>query len=158
MRTRTVPTRTVTGRTRVAALAVGVLLLAACGQGPDGADQPRATPGQSDSPTATAPPSAEPTTDPSSAEPPEVTEAIADLAAHLELSPDDVTVVSYEDVTWPDGSLGCPQPGMSYTQALVPGARLVLEAQDREFSYHSGREPGLVRCDNPQQPVTDAVS
>ena len=41
---------------------------------------------------------------------------------------EDVTVVSYEDVTWPDGALGCPEPGMSYTQALVPGARLVLEA------------------------------
>lgn len=26
-----------------------------------------------------------------------------------------------ESITWPDGSLGCPEPGVFYTQALVPG-------------------------------------
>lgn len=153
-------TVTGTGRVGGASLALGLLLLTACGSGPGGG-QPSATPTDSGPPTATAPPSPGPTPsapDPAPVEPPEVAAAIADLAAHLGLDPADVAVVSHEDVTWPDGSLGCPQPGMSYTQALVPGSRLVLEAQDREFFYHSGREPELVRCDRPQQPVTDAVS
>ena len=43
----------------------------------------------------------------------------------------DIKVLSAEAVTWPDGSLGCPQPGMMYTQALVPGFRIVLQAADR---------------------------
>ena len=29
-------------------------------------------------------------------------------------------------MTWTDGSLGCPQKGMSYTQALVEGELLLL--------------------------------
>ena len=29
-----------------------------------------------------------------------------------------------EAVTWADGSLGCPEPGMKYTMALVPGYRI----------------------------------
>ena len=41
-------------------------------------------------------------------------------------------LVSAESVTWPNGALGCPQPGMSYTQAVVDGMRVVA----------SGLEPG----------------
>ena len=81
--------------------------------------------------------------------PAEVEAAVADLAAHLGVEADAVVVVSHEDVTWPDGSLGCPRPGMSYTQALVPGTRLVLEVDGREYAYHSGRDTPLVRCDPP---------
>src|SRR5690606_42132521 len=88
-------------------------------------------------------------------EAPAVADAVADLAAHLGGDPADVTVVSLEDVTWPDGSLGCPKPGTSYTMAQVPGARLVLAAQGREFSYHAGREPVFVRCTAPSLAPSD---
>ena len=30
------------------------------------------------------------------------------------------TIVVGEQVTWPDGSLGCPQPGMMYEQMVMP--------------------------------------
>ena len=42
-------------------------------------------------------------------------------AGHTGVSVSDMTVLRAESVTWPDGSLGCPEPGMQYTQALVPG-------------------------------------
>jgi hypothetical protein len=51
-----------------------------------------------------------------------------------------ITVVSAESVTWSDGSLGCPEPGMLYTQALVPGYRIVLQAGEERLEYHSGRQ------------------
>ena len=38
----------------------------------------------------------------------------------------DLKVLSAEAVTWSDGSLGCPEPGMMYTQALVPGYRVQI--------------------------------
>ena len=57
---------------------------------------------------------------------PIVTPARADLARRLGVDPDDLEVISAEEVTWPDGSLGCPEPGMSYTQALVDGSKVVL--------------------------------
>ncbi|MDH4166306.1 MAG: hypothetical protein OEV90_07830, partial [Gammaproteobacteria bacterium] len=48
-----------------------------------------------------------------------------------------ITVTSAEAVTWPDGSLGCPQPGMMYTQALVAGYRIVLQAGEQTLNYHA---------------------
>ena len=50
-----------------------------------------------------------------------------------------VTVVLAEPVTWRDGSLGCPQPGVAYTQALVPGYRVVLDVGGVVYDYRVGR-------------------
>ena len=47
-------------------------------------------------------------------------EAIDDLRVRLGEGAT-IDVVLYEDVVWRDGSLGCPQPGMAYTQALEDG-------------------------------------
>lgn len=51
-----------------------------------------------------------------------------------------------EPVTWPDGSLGCPQPNMMYTQALVEGYWLVAHAEGVEYDYRVARNGGLMRC------------
>jgi hypothetical protein len=48
---------------------------------------------------------------------------------------DQVVVVSAEEVTFPDGSLGCPQPGMVYTQAMVDGYKIVAEAGGKTYDY-----------------------
>jgi len=66
---------------------------------------------------------------------------------------DDVRIVSAEEVTWPDGSLGCPQPGMAYTQALVPGFRVVLDVAGEEQHFHAAQGGEFNFCDDPQPPV-----
>ncbi|MGW6200017.1 hypothetical protein ACWF0M_28005 [Kribbella sp. NPDC055110] len=81
-----------------------------------------------------------------------VDQAKTDLAKRLGVEAAQVTVVSSEDVTWPDGSLGCPEPGMYYTQALVPGNRTVLEAGGKQYSYHSGGHRAPFLCEQPQPP------
>lgn len=80
-------------------------------------------------------------------------DAVADLAARLGVEPAAVTVVRDVAVTWPDGSVGCPTPGMAYTQALTPGRLVVLEAGGRTVQYHSGGRRGLFLCENPQAPA-----
>jgi len=56
-------------------------------------------------------------------------------------------VVSAEAVTWADGSIGCPQPGMLYPQALVPGYRVELRAPDGKLlTFHASRRGTLVQC------------
>ncbi len=62
--------------------------------------------------------------------------------------------MSQEDVTWPDGSLGCPQPGMRYTQALVSGSLIVLEANGLFYEYHSGGGGDPFYCALPTAPTT----
>ncbi|MBI3156766.1 MAG: hypothetical protein HYZ20_15360 [Burkholderiales bacterium] len=54
--------------------------------------------------------------------------------------------VTLQDAVWSDGSLGCPQPGMMYTQALVPGWRVVVGDGAREWVYHASRAGAWLHC------------
>ena len=82
-----------------------------------------------------------------------VGEAVADLSRRLDVDPADITVVSAEEVTWRDGSIGCPQPGMLYTQALTNGTRVVLEAEGQRYQYHAGGRRSAFLCENPEPPA-----
>lgn len=58
-----------------------------------------------------------------------------------------VTAGPAEEVVWSDGALGCPQPGLAYTQALVPGWRVRFEvAGASPLSYHASRRGQWVLC------------
>jgi hypothetical protein len=57
-----------------------------------------------------------------------------------------VVLVRAEQVTWSDGSLGCPQPGTMYTQALVPGFRVIAKSPSGELVYHSDVRGNVVTC------------
>ena len=72
---------------------------------------------------------------------------VADAAARLGVDPAAVVLVSIDAVTWNDGSLGCPKPGEMYTQALVPGYRIVLEAGGRELDYHASESGTIKLCE-----------
>jgi hypothetical protein len=72
--------------------------------------------------------------------------AIADAASRQAVSADAIEVVSALRVTWPDGSLGCPEPGMQYTQALVPGWRILLRAGGRTLDYHAAANGHVSLC------------
>ncbi|MFP3913358.1 MAG: hypothetical protein ACLFWM_00655 [Actinomycetota bacterium] len=75
--------------------------------------------------------------------------ALADLAERLDVGTTDIEVVSFEFVTWNDGSLGCPQPGEMYTQALVEGSRTVLEHDGVTYDYHAGADDQPFLCESP---------
>jgi hypothetical protein len=76
--------------------------------------------------------------------------AVADLASRLGIGEGDVTVIVAEMVVWPDGALGCPQPGMAYTQVRVDGYRILLGAKAAQFAYHGGGNRGPLLCENPE--------
>ena len=58
----------------------------------------------------------------------------------------ELVVESAEPVTWSDGSLGCPRPDMSYTQALVPGYRIRIRSGERVLDYHASQRGQFVLC------------
>lgn len=68
------------------------------------------------------------------------------LAARLGVAPESITVIESRQVTWADGSLGCPEPGMMYTQALVPGELIVLEAGGRRYRFHASLRGEPFEC------------
>lgn len=73
----------------------------------------------------------------------QVNKAKEDLAARLGFAAALIELVDYQTMTWRDGSLGCPQPGMAYTQALVEGYRIQLQIDGVQYNYHgaAGRDP-----------------
>lgn len=89
------------------------------------------------------------TVTPSAAQPAVVEAAIDDLASRLGVPRASISVVSHEETEWNDGSLGCPQPGMSYTQALVPGYRIVLRHAGTDYAYHGRTGGAPFYCANP---------
>ena len=124
---------------------LGVVLLAGCGGADE--DEPGSQPTETANPTETAKPDPTPTEVPMPDGP--LAAAIADLFRDTGVDPDDIEVVVHEQVTWRDGSLGCPKPGMFYTQALVEGYRIVLQAGGEEVAYHGSAGKPPFRCDHP---------
>ncbi len=82
---------------------------------------------------------------PSVAVPPARWDAIvADLAARgVTGTPE---LVSAQSVTWNSGALGCPQPGQSYTQALVDGMRVIVTVDAKQYDYRFGTADAPKLC------------
>lgn len=69
-----------------------------------------------------------------------------DLAKRLSVTVDQITVVSATSTEWPDSSLGCPQPGMAYSQIVTPGYRIVLSQGQKQYDYHTDASATIVLC------------
>lgn len=65
--------------------------------------------------------------------------ALADAARRTGRPVSALRVVEAMSVTWPDGSLGCAEPGVVYTMAPVRGFRIRIQADAEVLAYH-GRE------------------
>ncbi len=76
----------------------------------------------------------------------EVEAALADASERSGVPVERIAVASALAVTWSDGSLGCPQPDMMYTQALVPGYLLVLEVDGERVEYHGAAGEAATPC------------
>lgn len=76
-----------------------------------------------------------------------IVEAVTvDAAKRFGIAREDIVVEAAEPVTWADGSLGCPEPGASYTMALVPGYRVKLLAAGRSLDYHASTRGRFILC------------
>jgi hypothetical protein len=141
-----------TARTLFPALSLAIILgvtgCARFGSAPTEADEPSASdgrPAQSIRPVQTVPPS----TDAVVGEvPPEILDAILAAAAERSgVAASDLEVTMAEQITWSDGSLGCPEPGQMYTQALVDGYHIVIVAGDEELDYRVGSGGSFRLCE-----------
>jgi hypothetical protein len=57
-----------------------------------------------------------------------------------------LTIIRAEAAVWNDGSLGCPEPGMEYTQALVNGYWVVIKAAGQTYDFRVGRGGSFRLC------------
>ena len=81
--------------------------------------------------------------------PPSITDPIvAEIAGLAGVPADQVVVVSAEAVTFPDGGLGCPEPGMAYTQVHVDGYKVIATAAGKTYDYRGTGAGTFRRCTN----------
>lgn len=78
-----------------------------------------------------------------------VSSVLADASRLSDLPEESLSVVRAEAVDWPDGSLGCPEPGKLYTQAIVAGYWVIVESPDRVFDYRITADGRLELCEDP---------
>jgi len=77
------------------------------------------------------------------------------LEQQFNVPAENITVESVEQMEWPDGSLGCPEPGAFYTQAVVPGYLLTVSDGSQTYELHTNEDgSNVVVCENgrPAQP------
>ncbi|MEO8445358.1 MAG: hypothetical protein ABI567_10180 [Gammaproteobacteria bacterium] len=66
------------------------------------------------------------------------------VAEMLGIEPTAVRVISSEPRDFPDGSLGCPQPGMAYAQVITPGFEVLVEADARRYDVRVAGTRGRI--------------
>lgn len=76
-----------------------------------------------------------------------------DLSQRLGLAIEEITILEVEPVTWPDASLGCPQPEKVYAEVLTPGFFIRLEAKGQQYIYHTDESSTIVLCTGDTLPV-----
>ena len=86
--------------------------------------------------------------------PPETVNKVkGDLVKRINAEQDSIDVLHAESLIWNDGSLGCGKPGQMYTQALIPGYRIILGHAGQQFDYRTSRQGLFILCDQPHLPV-----
>ena len=143
-------------RIHVAGVALAIVTAAGgcardLGASPDAEDSPEASrPGRS-LPQLARPPASDPAV---TGEVPEeiMARLLADAAERSGAAEDEIEVATAIQMTFSDGSLDCPEPGMLYTQALVDGYQVILEAAGEELDYRVTADGGFRLCENGRRP------
>ena len=76
-----------------------------------------------------------------------------DLAQMLNISESEINILEAKDVVWPNSSLGCPQPGTTYTQVLTDGFLIRLEVDGNIYEYHTDADKQIIFCKFPELPI-----
>ena len=141
---------------RLKTLAVLLLVLGSCGQPDEAAETTTATT-VADTVTTTTTRS---TTGPTMGiEVPEdiLNQLVSDAASRTGVAGSEMRIALARRVTWNDGALGCPEPGVMYTQALVDGYQVVLIAGSEALDYRVDDAGAFRVCEQPAGPVSDVA-
>ena len=129
---------------RAIIIAVAVILnLAACiWSGFGSPNKSMTTPSDTPAPTPT------PQNSPVESQVPEVilSPILSEAAKLANVPPEQLVIVRAEAVVWNDGSLGCPEPGMQYTQALINGYWVIIKAAGQTYDFRVGGAGSFRLC------------
>ena len=72
--------------------------------------------------------------------------ALNDAAAHLGVNRDQLQVDQVEAREWGDSSLGCPRPGLLYSQIVTAGFLIIISTGPKQLEYHTDSRGRVVLC------------
>lgn len=78
---------------------------------------------------------------------------LADAAERTGVPLTALVVVRSQFVEWPDGSLGCPEPGMLYPQVITAGYWVQIDAAGALLDYRAGDSGAFRLCETPAKGV-----
>lgn len=118
---------------------------------PSSTPQPQPTEANAEStasPTVPASPTLEPAPAETAVTQPPIIDAVLQRAVEeFGVSPDVVELDSFSERFWSSTALGCPLPGRSYAQVIVPGFKVTVTVEGRPVIYHTANQH-IVRCDD----------
>lgn len=74
--------------------------------------------------------------------------AVSQAAMDFGVSRAEVELTNYSEQLWPSTALGCPEPGKSYAQIVVPGFQVVVSIDQTIAIYHTG-DGRAIHCLDP---------
>lgn len=76
-----------------------------------------------------------------------IAQAKQDLTRRLAVDANQIDLVQVQSVVWPNGSLGCPRPGVRYPQVELDGWLIRFRAGGRLYDYHSAGNGAPFLCE-----------
>jgi hypothetical protein len=67
------------------------------------------------------------------------------LVEQLNIDPDTITLISVEQVDWPDACLGVQTPGLACAQVITPGYKVILGANGDQYEFHTNLDGSGVK-------------
>lgn len=66
--------------------------------------------------------------------------------SELKITAGDVSLAAVETRQWRDSSLDCPRPRMMYNQVITPGYLIILDANGKQYEFHTNTRETVVLC------------
>ncbi len=83
------------------------------------------------------------------------TKVTQQLALSLGLDVSQVSLVSIEEMDWPDACLGLAEEGQMCAQVITPGYKVTLQAQGKEFIYRTNKDGSMIISEPSENVVID---
>jgi hypothetical protein len=71
---------------------------------------------------------------------------LKEAAALAKVDREQLVIVRAESVVWNDGSLGCPEPGNMYTEALVNGYWVIIRSRGQTYDFRADSRGSFILC------------
>lgn len=67
------------------------------------------------------------------------------LSETIAASPEEISIISFERMDWPNACLGLEEEGEMCAQVLTPGWRVILSAAGEQYTFRTDEEGQVVR-------------